>query len=343
MAQQARGRAVLPRVDLAAGEEDAVAAHHVAGVIEKFRFQAILGALEDEQHRHAFLDEQVAQGIGGAAARAPHVLFERHPAQVAVVAPGHPGKGDLGQVHRLQAALEALAQRRIGQLAIGGEHAVIPDLQWQQVLEHGRRPHVWVDVEREVHLVDGDQVDVVDERLDLGCRVALQMGDVHGHAGAPADLHRFLDAFQGAARIAHVRHIDALFGAHAQRGCGQLVGAGETLVDVIEPGREAARAVTHAGAHQFLDVHKLVVVGVALAKAQRQRAHVGVGHKGRHILRTLAVEQRHIVGNALPAGVLLEAQTVERAQILDPGMHRLCVDRRIGDAVQHEELGRKAL
>ena len=139
------------------------------------------------------------------------------------------------------------------------------------------------------------------------------MRDVHGDARSSADFHSFFDAFQRAARITYVRDIDTLLRPYALCGCGQLAGVGKTLVDIVESGRKSACTLTHALSHKLLEIGKLVVVGMALAKTKGQRTHIGVRDEGGHVLRSSAVQQAHVVGNASPTGVLFEAQTVERA------------------------------
>jgi len=79
------------------------------------------------------------------------------------------------------------------------------------------------------------------------------------------------------------------------------------------------------------------------AETADQGAHIGVGDVGDGVLGAAAVDPLHVLGDALPAGVLLELQGVDGAHVVYPLGPGVVVHRGIGDAVDHDRLGGETL
>ena len=138
-------------------------------------------------------------------------------------------------------------------------------------------------------------------------------------------------------------HIKPTLGRHWPTGCNQFVGGRPTLGNVVKPSRKADGPLGHAAHDLFADVLQLIVVHRAVAKATDQCTHVGIGQVRDTVLHIRAIQQRCVVAQALPAPVIFERETIERAQVVDPLIRRMLVHRRIRDAVSHDHFGGKAL
>ena len=116
-------------------------------------------------------------------------------------------------------------------------------------VEAGRAVGVGVAVEGDVEPFGAG---VLDEREHAGRpagrgRALVEVGDVRGNPGAPADLERLPERVEEAIpqAVAHVGVVEAAEPARLLRQGHQLLGIGVAPGRVVEPGRHAAGALFH--------------------------------------------------------------------------------------------------
>ena len=186
-------------------------------------------------------------------------------------------------------------------------------------------------------------VDVLENLLDGFLVGRFQVRYVHGNPGAPADLDRLFQGGGDPLSVSHVGDVEASLLRHDLARLHELVCGGEALGDVVEPGGDADRSLDHAALDLPPDQGHLKVVGGAAAEAAGHAADIGVRDVGNGILHVRPVDAVHVLPQALPAVVLAVRQRVKRFHIKYPLRCGIAVDRGVGDAVGHDDLGGEPL